>query len=167
MTDHALIDRHLDEMWLSRALAANTLAAYRRDLKRSRGGWRRARLEDARASDLFEYLGHRHEAGISRALYRAAVVVFARFLSRARRTRRAARRIRPRNSSIRNSVVRCRRACRRPTSKRCCAAPDVERPRGSARSRHAGTVVCDRTAHHRTGRFAREHGQHRVRAWCG
>ena len=63
MTDHALIDQHLDEMWLSRALAANTLAAYRRDLE-AFARWLAPRaLADVLASDLLEYLGHRHAQG--------------------------------------------------------------------------------------------------------
>ncbi len=63
MNDHALIDQHLDEAWLSRALAANTLAAYRRDLE-AFAQWLSPRaLPDARTSDLLEYLSHRHSRG--------------------------------------------------------------------------------------------------------
>ncbi len=58
-----LIDRHLDDLWLSRALAANTLAAYRQDLTAFARWLAPRRLEDARASDMFGYLGHRHESG--------------------------------------------------------------------------------------------------------
>jgi integrase/recombinase XerD len=59
----ALIDQHLDELWLGRALAANTLAAYRRDLEAFAKWLAPRRLEDARASDVLSYLGHRHTRG--------------------------------------------------------------------------------------------------------
>jgi integrase/recombinase XerD len=59
----SLIERHLDALWLSRALAPNTLAAYRRDLE-SFAAWLAPRLlNDARAADVFGYLGYRHERG--------------------------------------------------------------------------------------------------------
>jgi integrase/recombinase XerD len=63
VTDQSLIDRHLDELWLSRALAANTLAAYRRDLDAFARWLAPRQLDKARASDLLEYLGHRHQQG--------------------------------------------------------------------------------------------------------
>ncbi len=63
MTQTALIDQHLDSLWLGRALAANTLAAYRRDLE-GFARWLAPRaLEEARAGDVLEYLGHRHSQG--------------------------------------------------------------------------------------------------------
>jgi len=63
VSDAALIDQHLDELWLSRALAANTLAAYRRDLE-GFNRWLAPRpLHEARAGDVLEYLGHRHAQG--------------------------------------------------------------------------------------------------------
>ena len=63
MSSQTLIDQHLDDMWLSRALAANTLAAYRRDLE-TFAHWLAPRLlENARAGDLLEYLGHRLDQG--------------------------------------------------------------------------------------------------------
>ena len=62
-TANALIDRHLDDLWLSRALAANTLAAYRQDLTAFARWLTPRRLEDAHPADLFGYLGHRHEQG--------------------------------------------------------------------------------------------------------
>lgn len=63
VSDHALIDQHLDELWLGRSLAANTLAAYRRDLEAFARWLAPRRLEDAGIVDLFGYLGHRHELG--------------------------------------------------------------------------------------------------------
>jgi integrase/recombinase XerD len=63
VSDVALIDQHLDDLWLSRALAANTLAAYRRDLE-TFAQWLSPRtLADARPGDLLEYLSHRHSQG--------------------------------------------------------------------------------------------------------
>jgi integrase/recombinase XerD len=63
MADRSLVDQFIDDLWLSRGLAANTLAAYRRDLA-ALAVWLAPReLGDARAKDLFDYLGHRHEAG--------------------------------------------------------------------------------------------------------
>ena len=131
VSDPALIDQHLDDLWLSRALAANTLAAYRRDLEAfaqwlsPRSRWKR--LARAICSNTSS---HRHVEGISRALDRAVVVVSARLLSRAGRTRcadegsdRATRAPKTRSSA-------CRKVCPRPTSKRCLAAPEVEQPLG-------------------------------------
>ena len=62
--DAALIDRWLDDLWLQRNLAENTLAAYRRDLVdlgQWLGGGRR--LVEVARSDLLEYLSHRFEQG--------------------------------------------------------------------------------------------------------
>lgn len=63
MSDVALIDQFIDHLWLSRGLAANTLAAYRRDLAALARWLSPRQLGDARAEDLFDYLGHRHDAG--------------------------------------------------------------------------------------------------------
>ena len=62
--DSALIDRWLDDLWLQRNLAENTLASYRRDLAdlgRWLGGSRR--FTDVARSDLLDYLSHRYEQG--------------------------------------------------------------------------------------------------------
>lgn len=62
--DAALIDRWLDDLWLQRNLAENTLAAYRRDLV-DLGHWLGGarRLVEVARSDLLEYLSHRFEQG--------------------------------------------------------------------------------------------------------
>ena len=64
ISDDALIDQHLDDLWLGRALAANSLAAYRRDLAGFARWLSPRRLDEANASDLLRYLGHRHERGL-------------------------------------------------------------------------------------------------------
>jgi len=55
----ALIERFADTLWMERGLSANTLAAYRSDL-RAFAGWlagdRGRRLTDAHRSDLLDYL---------------------------------------------------------------------------------------------------------------
>ncbi len=61
--DQASIDRHLDDLWLSRALAANTLAAYRRDLNAFAAWLAPRELARASSGDLLDYLGHRHQRG--------------------------------------------------------------------------------------------------------
>jgi integrase/recombinase XerD len=58
-----VIDRFIDEMWLARGLAANSLNAYRRDLN-ALANWLAPRgLTSATAEDLFGYLSHRQRAG--------------------------------------------------------------------------------------------------------
>ena len=58
-----MIDRFIDEMWLARGLAANSLNAYRRDLN-ALANWLAPRgLTSATAEDLFGYLSHRQRAG--------------------------------------------------------------------------------------------------------
>lgn len=61
----ALIDAYLDEVWLERGLAENTLSAYRQDLGQL-GGWLKPRsLSGARREDLLAFLAARHERGMS------------------------------------------------------------------------------------------------------
>ncbi len=62
-SSQALIDRHLDDLWLSRALAANTLTAYRRDLSAFAQWLAPRELMQAGSRDLLEYLSHRHQRG--------------------------------------------------------------------------------------------------------
>ena len=66
MTDTSTIDAYLDELWLQRGLARNTLNAYRRDLQACEK-WLANRagkpLVEATPEDLFGYLAHRHEKG--------------------------------------------------------------------------------------------------------
>jgi integrase/recombinase XerD len=63
VTDKTLIDRFVDDLWLTRGLAANSLSAYRRDLT-ALARWLAPRpLATAAADDLFDYLGHRQRCG--------------------------------------------------------------------------------------------------------
>ena len=62
------IDAYMDGVWLRRGLSANTLAAYRRDL-RAFGSWLAAEagrdLDQAHDYDIEEYLAVRHARGLS------------------------------------------------------------------------------------------------------
>lgn len=62
------IDAYIDGVWLRRGLSANTLAAYRRDL-RAFGSWLASEadrdLDQARDYDIEEYLAARHAGGLS------------------------------------------------------------------------------------------------------
>jgi integrase/recombinase XerD len=66
--DVALIDAYLDDLWLQRGLAANSLAAYRRDLQQfarwlaTRGGRGLDRVTEA---DVLDYLAMLHADGYS------------------------------------------------------------------------------------------------------
>jgi integrase/recombinase XerD len=66
VTDTSTIDGYLDELWLQRGLARNTLDAYRQDLEACEK-WLDKRshktLPEASPEDLFGYLAHRHEKG--------------------------------------------------------------------------------------------------------
>jgi integrase/recombinase XerD len=63
VTDATVIDRFIDEMWLARGLAANSLNAYRRDLN-ALANWLAPRaLISATSEDLFGYLSHRQRSG--------------------------------------------------------------------------------------------------------
>ncbi len=75
------IDRFLDALWIEDGLAANTLAAYRRDLElyaawleRERGG----AIAATRESDLLAYVAHRH-AGSRATSANRRLTVFKRF----------------------------------------------------------------------------------------
>ena len=88
-TDQPLIDRFLDALWIEDGLAANTLAAYRRDLTLLQA-WLvtesgRA-LERARELDLLGYAAHRHAASRASSANRR-LTVFKRFFRWALRER--------------------------------------------------------------------------------
>ena len=57
------IREYLDEIWLAKGLSDNTLAAYRRDLVALADFLAPTALLDAKAEELFRYLGERFEAG--------------------------------------------------------------------------------------------------------
>ncbi|MCY4039835.1 MAG: site-specific tyrosine recombinase XerD [Gammaproteobacteria bacterium] len=61
----SLVDRFLDQVWLTKGLSQNTLDAYRRDLRAFEGWLGEANLTDVTASSLLDYLAMRHRAGIS------------------------------------------------------------------------------------------------------
>lgn len=88
----ALIERFLEALWIEDGLAANTLAAYRRDL-RLYAGWLRAEqgrdIESTRESDLLAYLAHRHASSQPTSANRR-LSVFKRFFRWALREGRVA-----------------------------------------------------------------------------
>ena len=60
-----LVERFLNQVWLTKGLSQNTLDAYRRDL-RALEDWLGDRgFEGATASEILDYLAMRHKAGIS------------------------------------------------------------------------------------------------------
>ena len=86
----ATFDRFLDALWIEDGLAANTLAAYRRDLTlyadwlaAERGG---TPLEASRESDLLAYIAARH-AGSRATSANRRLTVFKRFFRWALRER--------------------------------------------------------------------------------
>ena len=87
--DQPLIDRFLDALWIEDGLAANTLAAYRRDLTLLQA-WLVAEsgraLQGARELDLLGYAAHRHAASRASSANRR-LTVFKRFFRWALRER--------------------------------------------------------------------------------
>ncbi|HMO46265.1 MAG TPA: site-specific tyrosine recombinase XerD [Rubrivivax sp.] len=77
----ALIDRFIDALWIEDGLSAQTLAAYRRDLKLL-ARWLQAQhersLQQARESDLLAYMAERH-AGTRATTANRRLSVFKRF----------------------------------------------------------------------------------------
>ena len=84
----ALIDRFCDHLWLEDGLAANTLAAYRRDLAAFAAWLRQARgaaMEEAMAGDLQAWLAvclERCKSARSAARYTSSLKRFYRYLAR-------------------------------------------------------------------------------------
>jgi integrase/recombinase XerD len=127
----AAIDRFADALWIEEGLAANTLAAYRRDLTlladwlaRERGG----ALVDASETDLREYAVARH-AGSAATSANRRLTVFRRFF-------RWAVRERLRDSDPTLKLDAARQPLRVPKSlseaqvEALLAAPDVDTPLG-------------------------------------
>ncbi len=88
--DAALIDRFIDALWIEDGLAANTLAAYRRDLQ-GLAGWLRGTpdahaLVAASESDLRAYIAARH-AGSRASSANRRLAVWRRFFRWALRER--------------------------------------------------------------------------------
>ncbi len=90
-TSAAAIDRFIDALWIEDGLAANTLAAYRRDLTML-GNWLAKRsgpaLTEASEADLRDYAAVRH-AGSAAASTNRRLTVFKRFYRWALRERLA------------------------------------------------------------------------------
>ena len=84
-----VIDRFLDAVWIEDGLAANTLAAYRRDLELFAAWLAREQAREvvaARESDLLAYAAHRHEGSRATSANRR-LTVFKRFYRWALRER--------------------------------------------------------------------------------
>ena len=62
-----LIDQFLDAVWLESGLSANTLTAYRTDLKKMSDwlGKQKRTMDEASKSELLDYLAHTVRSGIS------------------------------------------------------------------------------------------------------
>jgi integrase/recombinase XerD len=127
----ATIDRFADALWIEEGLAANTLAAYRRDLTLLAGWLARERgraLVDASETDLREYAVARH-AGSAATSANRRLTVFRRFF-------RWAMREQLRDSDPTLKLDAARQALRVPKSlseaqvEALLAAPDVETPLG-------------------------------------
>jgi integrase/recombinase XerD len=77
----AVIERFLEALWIEDGLAANTLAAYRRDLALYAGwlhGAQGRAVDSTRESDLLAYLAHRHASSRATSANRR-LSVFKRF----------------------------------------------------------------------------------------
>ena len=84
-----LVERFLEALWIEDGLAANTLAAYRRDLAAYAAWLEREQgrqLEASRESDLLAYAAHRH-AGSRATSANRRLTVFKRFFRWALRER--------------------------------------------------------------------------------
>ena len=123
----ATIDRFADALWIEEGLAANTLAAYRRDLTLLAGWLARERsraLVDASETDLREYAAARHAGSAATSANRRLTVV--------RRFFRWAVRERLRDSDPTLKLDAARQPLRVPKSlseaqvEALLAAPDVE-----------------------------------------
>jgi integrase/recombinase XerD len=128
----ATIDRFLDALWIEDGLAANTLAAYRRDLSlfaawlaAEQGG---AELEAARESDLLAYIASRH-AGSRATSANRRLTVFKRFFRWALREHliEADPTLRLRNAK---QALRVPKSLSEAQVEALLAAPDVDKPLG-------------------------------------
>nr|ALV86613.1 tyrosine recombinase [uncultured bacterium 27] len=131
MSGSAAVDRFLDALWIEDGLAANTLAAYRRDLTLyeawlgQHGG---GAIEASRESDLLAYMAARH-AGSRATSANRRLTTFKRFFRWALRERLAEG-----DPTLR--LHNARQALRVPKSlseaqvEALLAAPDVTRPLG-------------------------------------
>jgi integrase/recombinase XerD len=132
LRDIAAIDRFVDALWIEDGLAANTLAAYRRDLTLY-AHWLMAHgstvaIEASRESDLLAYIAARHPGSRATSANRR-LTVFKRFFRWALRERLA-------QADPTLKLHNAKQALRVPKSlseaqvEALLAAPDVDRPLG-------------------------------------
>jgi integrase/recombinase XerD len=127
----AVIDRFLDALWVEDGLAANTLAAYRRDLTLyaawlgQQGG---TPIEHSRESDLLAYIAARH-AGSRATSANRRLTVFKRFFRWALRERLADAdpTLRLRNAK---QPMRVPKSLSEAQVEALLAAPDIAKPLG-------------------------------------
>ena len=128
---NAAIDRFLEALWIEDGLAANTLAAYRRDLA-AYAAWlerEQGRAIDAtRESDLLAYAAHRH-AGSRATSANRRLTVFKRFFRWALREHvvQADPSLRLRNAK---QALRVPKTLSEAQVEALLGAPDVATPRG-------------------------------------
>src|SRR5678815_4913510 len=131
-----IIDRFIDALWIEDGLAANTLAAYRRDLALL-AAWLDAHggrsLAEASEADLREYAVARH-AGSAATSANRRLAVFRRFFRWALRERLTAADPTLRLAAARQPL-RVPKSLSEAQVEALLAAPDVETPLG----------LCDRT----------------------
>lgn len=132
MSSAAVVDRFLDAVWIEDGLAANTLAAYRRDLSlyvawlaSDRAG---TAIEASRESDLLAYMAARH-AGSRATSANRRLTVFKRFFRWALRERLADTdpTLRLRNAK---QPLRVPKTLSEAQVEALLAAPDVDKPLG-------------------------------------
>ena len=127
----ATLDRFLDALWIEDGLAANTLAAYRRDLTLY-AVWldahRGASIESTRESDLLAYAAERHAHSRATSANRR-LTVFKRFFRWALREKliEADPTLRLRNAK---QPLRVPKTLSEAQVEALLAAPDVEQPLG-------------------------------------
>ena len=128
---NAVIDRFLEALWIEDGLAANTLAAYRRDLAAYAAWLEREQgrqIEASRESDLLAYAAHRH-AGSRATSANRRLTVFKRFFRWALRERvvQADPSLRMRNAK---QALRVPKTLSEAQVESLLAAPDVATPLG-------------------------------------
>jgi integrase/recombinase XerD len=127
----ATLDRFLDALWIEDGLAANTLAAYRRDLTLFAAwldGERAAPIEATKESDLLAYAAARH-AGSKATSANRRLTVFKRFFRWALRERLvdADPTLRLRNAK---QALRVPKSLSEAQVEALLAAPDADKPLG-------------------------------------
>jgi integrase/recombinase XerD len=132
VSGEAVIDRFLDAVWIEDGLAANTLAAYRRDLSLY-AAWLDAErdgqaIEASRESDLLAYIAERH-AGSRATSANRRLTVFKRFFRWALRERvvEADPTLRLRNA---RQPLRVPKSLSEAQVEALLGAPDTDRPLG-------------------------------------